>query len=167
MKWKFAVVVAVVLGLAGTARALYSVSDTGDWPESWGKELEPLRKQARTYVGPSLPARHFAIRFEKREEFEAAWPHILKVKSPGAAIVLVRREKFFLGEKAGVVVHAPPEGQEKNPNTPAKPIDSDNARTRYRNMTYIELVVDGDIVDLNRLELPKDTPIVDERFEKK
>jgi hypothetical protein len=34
-------------------------------------------------------------------------------------------------------------------------------------MTYIELVVDGDIVDLNRLELPQDTPIVDERFEKK
>jgi hypothetical protein len=133
MKWKFAVVVAVVLGLAGTARALYSVSDTGDWPESWGKELEPLRKQARTYVGPSLPARHFAIRFEKREEFEAAWPHILKVKSPGAAIVLVRGENFFLGKKvkAGVIVHAPPEGQENNPKTPPRPIDSDNARMRY------------------------------------
>jgi hypothetical protein len=29
---------------------------------------------------------------------------------------------------------------------------------------YIELIVDGEIVDLNRIPLPKDTPIVDERF---
>jgi hypothetical protein len=29
---------------------------------------------------------------------------------------------------------------------------------------YIELVVDGAIVDLNRIPLPADTPIVDERF---
>jgi hypothetical protein len=28
----------------------------------------------------------------------------------------------------------------------------------------IRLVVDGDIVDLNRIELPPDTPIIDERF---
>jgi hypothetical protein len=32
------------------------------------------------------------------------------------------------------------------------------------NTTYIELVVDGDIVDLNRIPLPADTPIIDERF---
>jgi len=30
--------------------------------------------------------------------------------------------------------------------------------------TYIELVVDGQIVDLNRIPLPVDTPIIDERF---
>jgi hypothetical protein len=32
------------------------------------------------------------------------------------------------------------------------------------NTTFIELVVDGQIVDLNRVPLPRDTPIVDERF---
>ena len=31
--------------------------------------------------------------------------------------------------------------------------------------THIELVVDGEIVDLNRIRLPADTPIIDERFE--
>jgi hypothetical protein len=31
--------------------------------------------------------------------------------------------------------------------------------------THIELVVDGEIVDLNRIALPADTPILDERFE--
>jgi len=29
---------------------------------------------------------------------------------------------------------------------------------------YIELIVDGTIVDLNRIFLPTDTPISDERF---
>jgi hypothetical protein len=32
------------------------------------------------------------------------------------------------------------------------------------NTTWIELVVDGDIVDLNRIPLPADTPMIDERF---
>jgi hypothetical protein len=32
------------------------------------------------------------------------------------------------------------------------------------NATYIELVVDGNVVDLNRIPLPADAPIVDERF---
>ena len=30
--------------------------------------------------------------------------------------------------------------------------------------TYIELIVDGDIVDLNRIPLPADTPVIDMRF---
>jgi hypothetical protein len=30
--------------------------------------------------------------------------------------------------------------------------------------TYIVLIVDGQTVDLNRIPLPGDTPIVDERF---
>jgi hypothetical protein len=29
---------------------------------------------------------------------------------------------------------------------------------------YIELIMDGEIVDLNRIPLPADTPIIDERF---
>jgi hypothetical protein len=32
------------------------------------------------------------------------------------------------------------------------------------NTTFVELVVDGDIVDLNRIPPPADTPIMDERF---
>jgi len=66
---------------------------------------------------------------------------------------LVRGPTFFLGEhvKAGVVVHCPPAGQADNPATPEAPI-------------YVELVVDGDVVDLNRMPLPADTPIIDERF---
>ena len=35
---------------------------------------------------------------------------------------------------------------------------------RYRARVDIELVVDGKIIDLNRIQLPPDTPIVDKRF---
>jgi hypothetical protein len=88
---RFVLVVAVLaLCMSGTAYALYSVADKGLWPDTWPKELEPLRKQSRTLEGPLLPQLHYEIPFTKRDEFEAAWPHLLKVKSKGAPIILVR-----------------------------------------------------------------------------
>jgi len=170
MNRKAALLTTVTICVACSAvYALYTVSYTGDWPKTWPAELEPLRKHSRTLVGPEVECRHYAIPFTKREEFESAWPHLLKVKTKGAPIVLVRGPNFFLGEKAtaGVVVHSPPEGQARNPATPEAPIAGvTNARERWMNTTYIELVVDGQIVDLNRIPLPPDTSIIDERFKK-
>lgn len=156
-----------LLTFCSTASALYSLSETGEWPKTWPEELEPLRKQARTLVGPQVENEHYAIRFTKKEEFEAAWEHLLKVKSKGAPIILVRGANFFLGDdaKAGIVVHCPPRGQAVDPQSPAKPINTENVHLRWMNANYIELVVDGDIVDLNRIALPTDTPIVDQRFQ--
>ena len=153
MKRTIAVLAAIAFCAACSVHADYSVTGKGTWPQSWPKELEPLRKQASTFEGPLAPHQHYAIPFTKREEFESAWPHILKVKSKGAPVRLVRGPNFFLGahSKAGVVVHCSPSGQAGNPAAPGVPI-------------YIELVVDADIVDLNRIPLPADTPIVDERF---
>jgi hypothetical protein len=144
-----ALIAAIALGAVGAAYALYDVSMKGEWPASWPKELEPLRAQARTLVGPEEEYQNYAITFTKREEIEAAWPHILKVKAKGAPVRLVRGPNFFLGDaKAGVVIHCPPA----------------DAAGRVADALSIELVVDGEIVDLNRLPLPADTPIVDERF---
>jgi hypothetical protein len=167
MKRAMAFLAAIVFCAVGLAYADYSLSYKGEWPHSWPKELEQLRKQSRTLVGPMTEHRHYAIPFTKREEFESAWPHILKVKSKGAAVLLVRGPNFFLGEhvKAGVVVHCPPLGQADNPANPAAPIPGvTNVRERWLDTTYLEVVVDGDIVDLNRIPLPADTPIIDERF---
>jgi hypothetical protein len=143
---------------SSVAWADYSVGDRGSWPESWPKELEPLRGQARTLEGPLIPLLHYAIPFTKREEFEAAWPHLLKVKSPGAPIILRRAPNFFLGgeNRAGVCVHTPPDGEKAQD---AKAPGNDISKT-----IYIELIVDGQIVDLNRIPLPPNTPISDERF---
>jgi hypothetical protein len=139
--------------------AEYSVWDKGMWPESWPKELEGLRDQSRTLEGPKTPLLHFAIPFTTRESFEAAWPHLLKVKSKGAPIVLRRGPSFWLGgeSKAGVCVHTPPKGE-------APIADGSKAGGRVERTIYIEVIVDGEIVDLNRIPLPPDTPISDERF---
>ena len=146
--------------------ALYSGIDKGMWPKSWPIELEPLRKQSRTLVGPTAPQSHYQIPFTKREEFESAWPHFLKVKSKGAPIILVPGPKtdFMEIKPAGVLIHSPPVGNDKLA-TPEEPIAAQtNVRVRWMNTTFIELVVDGKIVDLNRIPLPEDTPIIDERF---
>jgi len=146
MKRAIVFLAAVALCSAGSVFALYGVINEGTWPKSWPKELEPLRKQARTLVGPVDPQRHYAIPFSKRAAFESAWPHIVKVNSKRAPLCLRRAPNFFLGSgKAGVVVHCPPAGQAEEP-------------------MHIDLVVDGDVVDLNRIRLPADTPIRDERF---
>ncbi len=156
--------------MAGTAYALYSVSDKGDWPTSWPKELDAFRKQSRTLVGPLAAHQHFAIPFANRNEAETAWPHLLKVKGKGTPIFLVRGPNFFLGEKTkvGVVVHAPPVRAANEPAVPEEIIPhQQNPRMTWLNTTYLELVVDGEIVDLNRLQLPQDAPIIDERFNQK
>ena len=36
---------------------------------------------------------------------------------------------------------------------------------RWMRANYVELIVDRRIVDLNRIPLPADTPIIDKRFE--
>ena len=162
--------VAGVCALASAAQALYSLDETGRWPTSWPRPLEPLRKQARTLVGPMVEQQHFAIRFNSREEFEAAWPHLMKVKTKAAPVFLVKAPNFFLGEgvKAGVIVHAPPVGQHKNPRTPEAPIAGvEEPRMRWSNTTYVDVVVDGEIIDASRLRLPDKTPLIDQRTEAK
>jgi hypothetical protein len=159
VKQAIAILAAIVLLSACPLYAGYDVVDRGYWPEDWSKELEPLRAQSRTLEGPDRPSLHYAIPFTKRDEFEAAWPHLLKVKTKGAPIVLRRGPSFWLGNKknAGVCVHTPPKGQ-------APLADGTDANGNWVKTIYIELIVDGEIVDLNRILLPTDTPIIDERF---
>ena len=157
--------VVALLGLSSAALALYSVADEGLWPKDWPGELEPLRKQSRTLAGPLVEQLHYEIGFTKREDFEAAWPHLLGVKSKGAPVILVRTPGTKVFDlKAGVIVHCPPAGTDRRVH-PEAPLRGDhNPRTRWMWTNYIELVVDGDVVDLNRIPLPADTPIIDERF---
>jgi hypothetical protein len=156
----------LLFAISSSVYALYSVSDSGTWPKAWPAELEPLRKQSRTLVGPMVEQSHYEIPFTKREEFEAAWPFLLKVKSKGAPIILVRGPKtdFFEVKPAGVLIHSPPANIDRK-ISPEAPIPGvSNVRERWMNTTYFELVVDGNIVDLNRIPLPPYTPIIDERF---
>ena len=156
MKRTASLFVAIVFSLVCCAYADYAVTDSGTWPRSWSAELEPLRKQARTFQGPKQLLQHYAIPFTKRDEFESAWPHLLKIKSRGAPIVLRRGPSFWLGDKAtaGVCVHTPPAGE-------APIAAGKDAKGNWEKTIYIELIVDGEIIDLNRIPLPADTPIID------
>ena len=145
--------------------ALYSIKDVGDWPKDWPAELEPLRKQSRTLAGPTIEQLHYEIPFTSRETFETAWPHLLKVKSPGAPVFLVRKARVNVFDlKAGVVVHCPPAGTDRRVSPEAPVPGQTDVWLRWMCTNYIELVVDGNVVDLNRIPLPADTPIIDERF---
>ncbi len=159
MKRTIALMAALTLCAASSVYALYSVANEGLWPKDWPKELEPLRKESRTLVGPLVEYRHYAIPFNKQEEFEAAWPHILSIKTKGAPVVLRLGPSFWLDNEkdVGVCIHTPPEGQA--PNT-----DIQAVKGNWEQTIYIELIVDGTIIDLNRIPLPADTPIIDERF---
>ena len=70
MKRTIALLAAIAcLSVCSAVHADYSVWDKGMWPESWPKELEPLRKQARTYEGPRVLYRIYPIPFTNREDF--------------------------------------------------------------------------------------------------
>jgi hypothetical protein len=149
--------------------AIWTSADRGTWPKTWPAELEPLRKQSRTIRGSEADLTQYKIPFTKREEFESAWSHLLKVKSKGSPIILVRSplEHWSFGKMdAGVIVHCPP-GHPETDHRPAQTgqIQSSNLGERWMWTFYIELAVDGKIVDLNRIPLPADTPIIDQRFE--
>jgi hypothetical protein len=161
----FALAAVAMLAAACVVHAVYTVDDRGDWPATWPKELEPLRKQARTLRGPVVQEIAYEIRFNHRAEFESAWPHLLSLKSNRAPIFLERGPYSAFGGnvKAGVVVHTPPIGADKRP-MPEGPIPGQsNPRATWMNTTYIVLIVDGEVVDLNHTHLPADTPIIDER----
>jgi hypothetical protein len=166
MKNHAAFLAAVVLVAASSAYALYSVANEGKWPATWPAQLEPLRTQSRTLVGPMVEQRHYEIPFTSRDQFESAWPHILEVKSKGAPIVLMRAPDAMLVMKiaAGVRIHCPPADSERKTNPEIPIAGVTNVRERWMNTNYIDLIVDGSIVDLNRIPLPADTPIIDERF---
>ncbi len=144
-RFTFVFVAAIAFCTVGSVYAISFGGPGGTWPKTWPKELEPLRKQAWTWEH-GFGGMSYDIPFSSREEFESAWPPILTLKSKGASITLLRGPHLRVGsgKTAGVRVVPP--------------------RDATSTVTSILLVVDGKIVDLNRIPLPSDTPIIDERF---
>ena len=140
-----------------TASSVYAISfggPGGKWPKSWPKELEPLRKEAWTWEH-GFGGMSYDIPFATREEFEAAWPHILTLKAKDARIYLLRGDHLRVGEGKSAGVRVCP---------PRKLTPAELEKLPAEIVTTIWLVVDGEIVDLNRISLPADTTIIDERF---
>ena len=155
----------------------YLLLQNGEWPTSWPKELDPLRHHmgkgrfTATFSRSGEDQLHFGIRFTTRKECEAAWPHLLKVRSKGTSIVLRSGPSYWLGGTShGVCVHQTPAIRRvgggnlpitKTPREVENLLSADEVRSRTP--SSLALFVDGEIVDLNRISLPEDAPIIDRR----
>jgi hypothetical protein len=210
--------VVMIMLVSSFCFGMVSVYNTGRWPDSWPKELEPYRGQAKTrQIAAVYSENVYEIRFENREEFEKLWPTILKLKDKKAPLRLrsikrpIKEGSLSNSEKPVVRVfsHVRPGGRTLRPAPPWPdsirsptgelpeyvarsedgntwiPVEKEKPRDfidfmlslvvegnpprgfMYRVRTEIELVVDGTIIDLNRILLPRDTPIIDRRFEEK
>ena len=151
MKRTIILVASIVLSTVGSLSAASFGGPGGTWPKSWPKELEPLRKQAWTWEHGVVGQISYDIPFANRQEFETAWPHIVKLKSKDSPLTLISTQHYHgkAGDKpVGVVIFPPLKGSSTGPSA----------------TTRIFLKVDGKTVDLNRIRLPADTPIIDQRF---
>lgn len=164
----------VTLLVAVVAAQLFadvSVENRGLWPDTWPRELEPFRPHSRTIEGPLGGQLHYEIPFTDRDAFESAWAHLLKVKSPESPIVLIRSPYEGTGArkgssmKAGVLINSHPfAGRTTDPATADSP--ANDTTPKSTNTATVVLVVDGEVVDMNRIPLPPNTNIQDLRFNK-
>jgi hypothetical protein len=242
MASKLLVLGAAFFCVASLGYAAVVIIDEGLWPETWPKELEPLRKRSKTIrmIGEDI----YEIPFGGRDLFEALWPVFLSLKTPEAPLRLTRvkpEEKSSLlshghplvriyapsrsgrvgpggeeGEAMGklfeamrkaspekrkeleqeiVVMHRKQDEQGKSlrpgPPWPKELISDGGALPEYVSSTMvdgkmrwvrakrdekpvgflyrvrieIELVVDGEVIDLNRIPIPPDTAVIDTRFD--
>jgi hypothetical protein len=195
---------------SSAAFAITMVSIEGTWPQSWPKELEPLRKDARTYVvANGLVENIHEIHFKDRDVFERAWLILVALKSKGGTLTLCKvegtrpkQEILFSNDVPSIRIYSPPSGligkpvigppwpptallpngelseyvtnREINgektwiPATIEKPhnieIGKGPLSSLFRARVDIELIIDGKIIDLNRIRIPSDTPIIDKRW---
>ena len=130
----------------------------GTWPKDWPEGLEHLRAQASSEFRNAKHATVFhKIPFSERGSFEASWPGFLDLmKRKHFKLILVSKRTGMADRFIGVAVLCP-----------LQEVDVPNEQEVPEfGKTVVYLFVDGDVIDLNRIQLPADTPIIDERFKK-
>jgi len=222
------ILAALVLAAVPLLVSLVGESEVGTWPNDWPVELEDVRADAKSIdIATGIQATIYQIPFGSREQFEAAWPGVLRAKSPGGTLTLYRVGSEGEGwpgvsnERPAVRIYAPSNGfivardvwEEGKPRTePPTPEEvqalveqgkaleacepwpksaylpngdlaeyvtsetvdgrmtwvaagQDDGRLRdlHRARVDIVLVVDGEVIDLNRIHLPPDTKVIDKR----
>jgi hypothetical protein len=173
----------------------------GKWPGPWPKQLKEYQQQAMVIeIAEDIQETVFEISFEKRDEFEKAWPEILELKTRGAPLILEKGPSEYkisgTTVETGVRILWPSMQSVKMDDGTilrASPIDFSSLKSpsgglpeyviakngkwvpyddkeqkepRHRARVDIVLITDANIVDLNRIPLPANTPIIDRRFSK-
>ena len=108
-------VMGVFLAASGVCLGMVDSVKGGRWPEWWPEEIGRYKEQAITHgVAHGIQEDVYEFQFKTREDFEEAWPYILRLKSEGAPLILesspsVCRTSGSTAER-GVRVLAPPYG---------------------------------------------------------
>ena len=109
----------LLVAASAASTSLVMTAQGGSWPNDWAVELEDVREQATTIdVATGLQERIYEIPLTDRDTFEAAWPGVLREKSPGGTLTLVS-------------VGAPDPGWPGTSNAGPAP----SARATYRNLS--------------------------------
>ena len=161
------------------AHALSTGGPGGWWPEDWPKELEPLRKQAWTWshgrIHEGRAHNSFEITFKSREQFEAMWPHLLKLRPKNVPLtfregplVMFWDTRPAKNKTAGIRILTWSPAQRGKPAKPVKPVQTEFAKTPGVFMAQctiyaIEIVVDGKVLDFKKIPLPSDVKVIDKR----
>jgi hypothetical protein len=185
------------------AFAIATIDETGMWPQSWPKELEPLRKDARTIrIATMIHEDVYEIHFKDRETFERSWPILLGLKSKKGQLTFYKvassppdQVVIFSNEVPALRIYDSPAGSISGgsavgPPWPSSAFLPNGLLPEYvkagevqgkrtwipatrgegfqgfmeRARVDIELIIDGKIIDLNRIRIPSDTPIIDKRW---
>jgi hypothetical protein len=93
----------------------------------------------------------YHIWFSSQNQFEAVWPSLLKVRKAGSPVILLPSSPAAT-KKVEAIIYCD-----------SFEIVNEQVNPKMR-ASSISLTVDGHIVDLNRIPLPANTPIIDERF---
>lgn len=155
--------------VASHLHADVTIENKGRWPDTWPKELDSLRETSRTIEGPLAGFLRYEIPFSERDTFESAWSHLLKVRNPESPIILIRSPYTGTGVtkgnsmKPGVLISSFPFAS-STADTATSDVPAKTATPKSANTTFFVLVVDGEVVDLNRIPLPENTYIQDDRF---
>ena len=180
----------VALGLSSrSAFSAIIIHKGGLWPQTWPRELEPLRKDAVTIdVATGRPEVIYEIRFKDRSTFERAWPLLCQLRSEGAPLRLYRVgsplrkgwDQVLSNNLPTVRIRTPVTEPVREPESnksvgaaaPSPALSAIAQLPEYREegplkerlRTEIELVVDGTVIDLNRIPFPVNSPIIDNRW---
>jgi hypothetical protein len=125
------------------------------FPEGWPSELGPYLNHAWENERGLSENSEYVIPFHDQERFERAWPLVLAIRRAGGSLTLYR-----VGE-TGPDLPTRSEGPSVRVIAPTH-----RSRSPDQDRVDIVLVVDGQVIDLNRIPLPADTPIIDRRWPK-
>jgi len=162
------------IGVAnGTQESIYEIhfSDRDEFEKAW-----PIILSLKTYGAPVRLYRVGSEHAQGLHQLESnALPTVRMYAPPRVTRLLPDGKQELIGSPWPKEIVGPhgemPEYVRENSRSDPTLVPSDLDRRKWREFNYraridIDLVLDGTVLDLNRVQLPTDTPIVDHRFDK-